>query len=587
MAYAIRVSSDTAPDRAALKERLSLAHARIEASFLEGGATLVSVMEMVNSLIETLDRFTRTLDGKTAAATIDGLQRTISDLANLPALAGGRQQSFDRIADLCAAAHAHVEDMRETFRYLKVFATTVKITGAGLAEFAEFADEIRERILFGAQEIDRFSVELERMRSELSNARQLSAGILGDFAVTIPAIVSNLTENTRRMQVQHESMAKLATEVKGVAGTVQRKIATALSALQIGDITRQRIEHVQASFVLLDEYLASPVAAGLEPVDRAGVQETVERLAYAQLDETMIEFREKCASIFTTISSFSADASRILSLRDELAGSRGGSRDGSRDGAGQSILDTMERDLGEACELASGVEGRSQDSTALAGTVTQSVQALIQTIETIRLIKTDIHHMALNSNLRCSRLGDAGRSVNVVSGELRNFAGKLEAPADAVVEEMRRVETAAAALTASEEGDVAALGVPLADARAAIATVSSEMNQSIAALAEEGNAVFGRISSAVQALDFQSNLGEVLEGCVMIAGDMAAVMAGREDPVTGHGVDELSQRIYAIYTMAQERDIHLNVFPAGVPDAPAAPAASATSDEDFFEDALF
>lgn len=574
MAYGLKATVEAEPDRTTLLERLSLAHARIEASFLEGGATLVSVMEMVNGLIETLDRFTRTLDGETADATIDGLQRTISDLANLPQLAGARQASFDRIADLCTAAFGHVDEMRETFRYLKVFAATVKITGAGLAEFAEFADEIRERILFGAQEIDRFAKELDRMRGELSNARLLSAGILGDFETTIPAVVANLAENTKRMKAQHESMAKLAAEVRTVAGAVQRKIATALSALQIGDITRQRIEHVQTSFDLLDAFLSSSEAADLAPADHAQVEGTVLRLAHAQLDETMIDFREKCASIFSTISSFSADASRILALRDDLAR--------PRNGAEASILAIMAGDLGQACALVAGVEGRSQDSTALAASVTEAVHALIAMIETIRLIKTDIHHMALNSNLRCSRLGDEGRSVNVVSGELRNFAGKLEAPADAVVEEMRRVETAAAALSAAQEGDVASLGAPLAAARQAIDTVSAEMDQSIEALAEEGNAVFGRIAAAVQALDFQSNLGEVLEGCVMIAGDMAE--GADASPA---GAEALGRRIYAIYTMAQERDIHLAFFPASAAEAPLPPQAATQSDEELFEDALF
>lgn len=565
---------DPAPDRTTLSERLSLARARIEASFLEGGETLVSVMEMVNGLIETLDRFTRTLDGETADATIDGLQRTISDLANLPHLAGARQASFDRIADLCTAAFGHVDEMRETFRYLKVFATTVKITGAGLAEFAEFADEIRERILFGAQEIDRFATELDRMRTELSNACQLSAGILGDFEATIPAVVANLAENTKRMKAQHESMAKLAAEVRTVAGVVQRKIATALSALQIGDITRQRIEHVQMSLDLLDAFLSSSEAAALAPADHARVEATILRLAHAQLDDTMTDFREKCVSIFSTISSFSADASRILALRDDLARPRSSTE--------ASILATMAGDLGQACALVAGVEGRSQDSTALAASVTEAVHVLIAMIETIRLIKTDIHHMALNSNLRCSRLGDEGRSVNVVSGELRNFAGKLEAPADAVVEEMRRVETAAAALSAAQEGDVASLGGPLAAARQAVATVSSEMDQSIDALAEEGNAVFGRIAAAVQALDFQSSLGDILEGCVTAAGAMAVAA-----DVSPAGAEELGRRIYAIYTMAQERDIHLAHFPASAVSAVPAQPVAAQTDEELFEDALF
>ncbi|NVP58391.1 chemotaxis protein [Mycoplana rhizolycopersici] len=577
MALALKTSSHAVSLSHSLDERLSVAHKRIETAFLEGGSTLVSVMEMVTGLIGTLNRFTQTLDADTADSTIAGLERTVSELALLPDLAAARHDSFDEIAQLCADAVRHVDDMRETFRYLKVFATTVKITGAGIAEFAEFADEIRDRIHSGAEEINHFAVELDKMQSELANARGLASGILGDFRKTIPEIVANLGENARRMRAQHEQMAKIAAEARSVAETVQRKIATALSALQIGDITRQRIEHVQQSFVMLDQYADTDDGRALSEAEGAGIKGAVFHLAYAQLDETLSEFREKCASIFTTISSFSSDASRILALREDLAG--------SRSVEGGCVLAMMNRDLGHACELVHDVEGRSAQSTALAGSVVGAVHSLIKSIETIRGIKTDISYMALNSNLRCSRLGDEGRSVNVVSGELRNFAAKLETPADEVVDRMHRVEGAAEALNSGSGSHLEDIGLPLAHARDAIAKVSDEMEQSLAALAEEGNAVFSRIASAVRSLDFEDSLGEVLDECVAIAGEMA-MDAGT--PAPPPSAADLSNRIYAIYTMIQERNIHAAIFPAdGQETSDPSEARSAQSDEDFFDDALF
>ena len=93
---------------------------------------------------------------------------------------------------------------------------------------------------------------------------------------------------------------------------------------------------------------------------------------------------------------------------------------------------------------------------------------------------------------------------------------------------------------------------------------------------------FASSRAAVQALDFQSNLGEVLEGCVMIAGDMAEGV-----DASPAGAEALGRRIYAIYTMAQERDIHLAFFPASAAEAPLPHQAAAQSDEELFEDALF
>jgi hypothetical protein len=52
--------------QAEFSAKLTAAHARIEKTFLDGGAVLVSVMEILSNLIGILDGMTGTLDGKTA-----------------------------------------------------------------------------------------------------------------------------------------------------------------------------------------------------------------------------------------------------------------------------------------------------------------------------------------------------------------------------------------------------------------------------------------------------------------------------------------------------------------------------------------
>lgn len=577
MNLAAKTFRDPRSTRVDFRNHLLTAHSRIEKVFLEGGETLVSVMDLVNGMVGTLDRFSRTLDGDTATATIDGMNRAIRELAGLPAAATERQQSFVDIAGICGGAVTHVSDIRETFRYLKVFATTVKITGAGLAEFAEFADEIRNRIMSGAEEIDRFSTELSGMRRELDGARDLSGGIIAEFGTTIPALAANLQRNAARMKGEYDAMAKLAREVKAVAGEVQAKIAQTLSALQIGDITRQRIEHIQSSFDLLDAFLSEPEGLALGQDQRANLEAAVTHLVNAQIEQTLSDFREKCARISATISSFSADAARILQLRSDLAASRSGEAD--------STLVQMERDLGAALELTAKVEERSGESTRLAQSVAASVQSLIASIETIRSIKIDIHYMALNSNLRCSRLGDEGRSVNVVSAELRSFAGRLEEPADAVVASMHAISRSAGVLVGAKSGGtLSTLAQPLEESRAAVGEAAREMQDGFHALDEQGNAVFGRISAAVRSLDFERELGATLAACSELATDMADDLP--MDPC-GDYAAVLGARIHAIYTMVEEREIHLRFLPGPPLGESVATPAAPQSDEDLFEDALF
>ncbi|PPZ64947.1 chemotaxis protein, partial [Neisseria gonorrhoeae] len=160
--------------------------------------------------------------------------------------------------------------------------------------------------------------------------------------------------------------------------------------------------------------------------------------------------------IFTSISSFADDAARILSLRDELV-------DRTSNGD-RNVLSLMEKGIVEACNLVARVQESSAEADEVVQSVTSSAQELSRGIEVLRSIKIDIHYMALNSNLRCSKLGDAGRSVNVVSGEMRLFAGKLETPADAIVEELHRVETTTQQLAQEGRGLSADLASPLNEA---------------------------------------------------------------------------------------------------------------------------
>jgi hypothetical protein len=52
-------------------------------------------------------------------------------------------------------------------------------------------------------------------------------------------------------------------------------------------------------------------------------------------------------------------------------------------------------------------------------------------------------------------------------------------------------------------------------------------------------------------------------------------------------IASLSARIFKIYTMAQERNVHRDIIAMDDSAAPAAAAPAQTNDEDLFADALF
>lgn len=570
MSVAYKIETAAAAEGSALAGKLAIAQARIEKSFLDGGNVLVSVMEAVGGLTEILDGIVNLLDPQATSQMFDGMKTVSGDLSDLPGIATRKQEAFGKISGLCNSVHGRVEDMREIIRYLRTIAVTVKITGASIPEFSGFADEIRERIQSVSEEISRFGDQLVAMRNRLATANTSSAGVIRDFASTIPLLVENMDRSSAALAEQQKRMAATARQLKQITGAIQAKIATVLSALQIGDVTRQRIEHVMAMIASFEEFKASGEGRGLDAAKLAELQGAVAGLAHAQLAESVDDLGQKSASISATIASFTADAAEVLSLRDDLSG-RGRAGEGD-------ALETMRRDLAKATDLSAKVAERTHDLDLVVDSVGESTQALISGIASIRKIKLDIFYMALNSNLACTRLGDAGRSVNVASGELRIFADKLEVPAEGIVLQMKEIEAAKDLLTSGDTRQMDGMDGPLEQARIAVDTVAEGMTHGLADLSRRGEDVFSAIEQAIRSLDFRSDLGDVLDECLNIAaaetyGGSVTVEAGTE------AIDLLSARIYKTYTMAQERAIHERFLPVI-----AAPAIAADDDED---DGLF
>ena len=144
-------------------DRMEAARSRIEERFLEGGAALLSILDVLNKLIGSLDQLTGSLDEGTANATMAELKNTVDRLSHLTELEAVRQVGFQEIALTERKLQPQIEEMQETLRYLRTFAVTAKITGAGISDFAGFAEEILERIQEGTRQVNDFAGKLSTL----------------------------------------------------------------------------------------------------------------------------------------------------------------------------------------------------------------------------------------------------------------------------------------------------------------------------------------------------------------------------------------------------------------------------------------
>ncbi len=560
--------------------KLEAARTQVEQRFLEGGAVLLAVMDVLNSLLGSLDNVTKTLDAGSANDTTSDLLATVTSLSELPRLESSRQTNLAVLSSAGAGLRTHVSDMQETMRYLQTFAVTVKITGAGIAEFAGFAEEILERIRSGTAEVNNFAGQLNTLEKELKVAQTLGSGIAKGYEKTVPAVVEALQRDARTISEHRRKLGEIAKQVGVLARGIQGKVATTLSALQIGDITRQRIEHVQSTLSFLEDFLGGDEGRNLGFDAQARLTNLIHHLAAAQMVDMVQDFQRDSRSVVETIASFAHDTQNILDLRAEMQ-----SQDNSQDG---NFMRTLEASVSAAHAIVKQVEGTSEQANQVSRTTTSTAANLLQGIENIRSVKMDIHYMALNTNLRCSRMGEEGRSINVVTAELRFFAAKLDESADAIVNGLTGFEDAASAIAASNDAGGTGLAERLSGAVGNIRAAANAMDSELAVLSEHGREVASKIGLSISKLDFQNDLGEVLAVCAENLCDLAGTMLPDISDLDD-ALGNLGPRIFKLYTMAQERTVHQGIIPAGsvIAAAPQQPVAAANDDEELFADALF
>ncbi|ANL48313.1 hypothetical protein AMC87_CH03677 [Rhizobium phaseoli] len=559
---------------------LESARGRVEERFLEGGTVLLSVMDVLNRLLNSLEGVTAALDNGEQSDTGADLRATVESLTALPLTEENRQQALVSLAQTGRDLRKYVSDMQETMRYLRTFAVTVKITGAGLAEFAGFAQEILERIYSGTDEVNRFAAHLDSLDKEVKLAAAFGASVSKGYADTVPAVAAALRDDAAKIAEHRKHLGVVAREVGAIARGVQSKVASTLSALQIGDITRQRIEHVQATLSLLEEFFAGEEGAKLDAGARKRLQNVIHHLTAAQMSDMCVNFQRESGNVVTTIASFDHDMREILKLRDQMSGASGES--------GSNFMRALESSVSAAHEIVRQVDTASRQADQVSQSTIGTAAKLSEAIANIRAVKTDIHYMALNTNLRCSRLGEEGRSINVVTAELRIFAGKLDESADAIVTGLPALEAAAGRVAPATDAG-AGLGESLTSAVGNIRSAADMMEKELKVLAENGREVATKIGLLIGKLDFQRDLGEVFARCADVL-DEAAGTEVADISDLAEAIAPLDRKIFKHYTMVQERNIHRDIIPACAESA-AAPAsaepAKIENDEDLFADALF
>lgn len=550
---------------AAVQNGLASIAAGIDARFLFAATTLATAVETIERLTASLDQVLHALDARSAGAAAATLRDSAARLNALPTLQAERVNDVETVRKATTDLYTHVTGIHEMLRMLRVRAANLRITTTGSDAFTAFVDDMCERFDAGEEHLEGFMAPLRELAAGAATVQRAARLLADECAKLIPLVPDRLAADAQALQAHQAGIAESATAVAEIARGVRDRVAVVLGTLQIGDITRQRVEHMVAALQLIGGRGARrswPVASHLL------------RLIAAQLVDVAEDFERETGLLLAALGELAPDAERLLAL----------TRDGAPEDEGRSFLHRLERGITELDGLTSQLRSANERALTMSAVIADTMDQLTHRLDAVRAVRADVVHIAVNAMLRAQHMGAAGREAGAITEEIGTCADQLDRTVGVVAAAIFTLDAVSRAIR-NRRAYEAQLDLGLKLGRS-LALIREGCRRTEQAMGE------GRFDSheLVEALvDAGERLGHELEigGTIRRFALELRAMAG--EPVAIGSADdaalrELLVQVGALYTMAGEREVHRDYLLPGMEWKVTEVAAG---EEEAFDDGLF
>ncbi len=527
---------------AQIEATISQVAGNLDARFVSAGEALAQAYAIVERLVSALEGVTNALGQDAAEAAVENMRATADRLERLPAVQAARQAGLEGIAAGARPLAHHINQVKRTLDFLRICGLNIKVAAAGRNGFADFADTMNVRLDVGEAEIGGIGIEIEQLTASIPALIEVDRQLAAECVKVIPEVPRKLAADAEALQRHQAADAARAKRIAAVARDIHAKVATAIGAMQIGDITRQRLEHVASGIQALINYRDRADPATAIPVIGHMVA-----LFAAQAADTIEGFHNESQRLAESLRGIAPSANQLLEIKAE--GDRAQTNDNT------AFLGALEKSVADVAKVTARLRDADGKAQALGGSTSDSAERLAQRLRVVHRVNHDVHLMAWNTDLRCHRLGDEGKALAMVAQEIRGFATML---ATISAEIRRSVESLVGAVTAlrdpeAENGGDAAEA--LTESLACIRDGAQRMRTGMAGLSEDAAAVTRILETTTSNVDCEAAFGDSLRSvvlqlklfgtpCTAPQGEVAAALAALLDGMARS------------YTMAREREVH-------------------------------
>jgi len=528
--------------------------APLERSCFEAGGRLSDAMPGLNGLKALFETLTTALEGEAIGGAIDDLTEIAHELADAAEEVTEESRALVELAEVNQSIGAQTSSLLVLMRTIGSLVFSMKIEAAPLKELADdltaFAQGVQELSERGRRELEDYDATHGKLAALLHSSCDAQAQFRQGHQARLRTIAAEIVDSLKAVaDLRARTLAALQ-EVGPLSQEVSERIGRCIIAFQVGDSTRQRVEHVQDALGLVADRLEGDRGGRLASDDPEKLASRVCRLQALQLDAAREEF----------IGGMESAAASLVELtqKNDALERQGVELLGAADLDDNSLLEEVERKLAAArsiiveCRRARGFVDQAVKSAA--ATVTDLQQRTNGLSEIV-----DVSIIGTNALLRSTRLGDRGRGFSFIAQELRACSVQIVAGINELPPRLKRVSEQAGRV--GEVGRrldaerLAALDARMSVAMGAIDSRAEQMTAALEKLKQEAGSIRGALDAVAAQLASRGDIASVLANGAAALGAVAGRLGGAEG--RSPAIDRLlDDALRPAYSMAGERSVH-------------------------------
>ena len=552
-----RSNNDPLPEPAA---SLAQCAQEIDRTFTRVGDQLGEGLTLFDTLNVSLGVLSGELASGEMDATRDALRRLAGELRAFGEGLPAETDTLQGIATRNAEASQALGLLREHLQLIAILARSTRIEAASVpfnSGLGDFTNKIVSLTGQAKASVDGCVRDHDRLMGLLTTALTQQRDFVAQYRGSLSSVAGKLERSCVGLGDRVAKGVALTAEAAAQAAKISIAVGGAIIAMQSGDSIRQRIEHSVTAQRLADSAAGN---GGFTEEDWTGSERTaidlvLSRLRATQLREAALALKAEVGHIDAVLAVLEEDTASMVHLGSSLYG--------GEEMSSRSFLEVLEAELAQAslliqkCDAArDGVDRATAALMNLLNQFQQTVSGLSETIQDIVMIGT-------NAGLLAGRLGNDGRGLVVIAGEVKSVAAQIAKVASRLTPIFAGMQKASSDLQDRDRrgaSDMTALDRTMRQSLDHMRRSGSRLSATLDQLTRDGTQFGAIVGDGRRMFSNAAASAEVIEDAADTFDQMHATETVVSQADAAVVADVLRQRIWPTYTMSAEREIHHRIL---------------------------